>query len=192
MIPDCPISDNVPVCLPQWADMRYPTSATSLSELPFSDCILSKSASMDFFRYNFGVATHPPATGVPSSHSHPRVMGLLPPGVFYLSPLCTACWYNSHVEDPFRCPRTETVQELARILDDEQVVLVRAHPRRERRHSRSSLMNMMNSTMFHRSWSDLGRKMDTISIPTSSFNVRGARAILSSQRTISTIATSSS
>lgn len=33
-----------------------------------------------------------------------------------------------YVEDPFRCPRTETVRELARILDDEQVVLVRDTP----------------------------------------------------------------
>lgn len=36
--------------------------------------------------------------------------------------------FDFYVEDPFRCPRTETVRELARILDDEQVVLVRGTP----------------------------------------------------------------
>lgn len=65
-----------------------PTPATSPSEsFPFWDCLLSKFTSMNFFRSIFGVATHPPATDVPPSHSHPQVMGLLPPGVLYLSPM---------------------------------------------------------------------------------------------------------
>lgn len=60
---------------------------------------------MDFLRRTFGLAIGPPVTSGQPDRQSTIVM-----------------------EDPSFCPRTETVCELARILDEERVVQVRGTP----------------------------------------------------------------
>ena len=87
---------------------------------------------MNFLRNNIlGWATSRPPT---PSTIQPQIMGPSHTNLLFLVlellfPFpCTDCWLCFDVDGPFDCPRTETVQELARMLDDERVVLVRGTP----------------------------------------------------------------